>query len=151
MTILAFPPRDAPRGQCRLRHSAAWAGRGGERGGNAIGQATPPRGLDLRREGAYDGLPARSPRMSEETIDDLPEIREELQKHWQKAGLDLVRRGFRPEAVFETMLTVGLAGFVEVHGKDAVAERLVMMAQRLSEQIREERQATAEAARATKN
>jgi hypothetical protein len=89
--------------------------------------------------------------MSEAVIDDLPEIREQLQKHWQKAGLDLVGRGFRPEAVFETMLAVGLAGFVEVHGKDTVAERLVLMAQRLSDQVREERQATAEAARATKN
>jgi hypothetical protein len=89
--------------------------------------------------------------MSEAVIDDLPEIREQLQKHWQKAGLDLVGRGFRPEAVFETMFAVGLAGFVEVHGKDAVAERLVLMAQRLSDQVREERQATAEAARATKN
>jgi hypothetical protein len=84
-------------------------------------------------------------------IEDLPEIRDQLQKHWQKAGVDLVQRGFRPEAVFETMLTVGLAGFVEVHGKDAVAERLMLMAQRLSAQVREERQATAEAARATKN
>jgi hypothetical protein len=84
-------------------------------------------------------------------IDDLPEIREQLQQHWQKAGVDLVQRGFRPEAVFETMLTVGLAGWVEVHGKDAVAERLVLMAQRLSDQVREERQARVEAARATKN
>jgi hypothetical protein len=84
-------------------------------------------------------------------IEDLPEIREQLQKHWQKNGLDLVGRGFRPEAVFETMLTVGLAGFIEVHGKEAVAERLVLMAHRLSDQAREEAQATAEAARATKN
>jgi hypothetical protein len=84
-------------------------------------------------------------------IEDLPEIREQLQQHWQKAGVDLVKRGFRPEAVFETMLTVGLAGFVEVHGKESVAERLVHMAQRLSSQVREEAQAAAEAATATKN
>jgi hypothetical protein len=98
-------------------------------------------------EGSYDGA-APEPL---EMIDDLPEIREQLQQHWQKAGVDLVQRGFRPEAVFETMLTVGLAGWVEVHGKDAVAERLVLMAQRLSDQVREERQASVEAARATKN
>jgi hypothetical protein len=84
-------------------------------------------------------------------IDDLPEIREQLQKHWQTNGVDLVRRGFRPEAVFETMMTVGLAGFIEVHGKQSVAERLVLMAQRLSDQVREETQAAAEAEHATKN
>ncbi len=84
-------------------------------------------------------------------IDDLPEVREQLQKHWQTAGVDLVRRGFRPEAVFETMLTVGLAGWVEVHGRATVAERLMLMAQRLSEQVREEAAAIAEAAHATKN
>ena len=84
-------------------------------------------------------------------IEDLPEIREQLQKHWQTTGLDLVRRGFRPEAVFETMFTVGLAGWVEVHGRESVAERLVLMAQRMSAQLREEAQATAEAANATKN
>jgi hypothetical protein len=84
-------------------------------------------------------------------IEDRPEIREQLQKHWQSNGLDLVKRGFRPEAVFETMMTVGLAGFIEVHGKQAVAERLVLMAQHLSDQLREETQAVSEAARATKN
>jgi hypothetical protein len=90
-------------------------------------------------------------RLEPAMIEDLPEIREQLQKHWQTNGLDLVKRGFRPEAVFETMMTVGLAGFIEVHGKETVAERLVLMAQRLSEQVREEAQAVSEAARATKN
>lgn len=84
-------------------------------------------------------------------IEDLPEIREQLQKHWQSTGVDLVKRGFRPEAVFETMMTVGIAGFIEVHGKESVAERLILMAQRLSEQVREEAAAVSEAARATKN
>jgi hypothetical protein len=84
-------------------------------------------------------------------IDDLPEIREQLQKHWQTAGVDLIKRGFRPEPVFETMLTVGLAGLVEVHGKHAAAERLILWAQRLSDQVRQETEATEEAARATKN
>jgi hypothetical protein len=91
------------------------------------------------------------PRPEPVMIEDLPEIREQLQKHWQTNGLDLVKRGFRPEAVFETMMTVGLAGFIEVHGKESVAERLVLMAQRLSDQLREETQAVSEAARATKN
>jgi hypothetical protein len=84
-------------------------------------------------------------------IEDLPEIREQLHKHWQTTALDLVKRGFRPEAVFETMFTVGLAGWVEVHGKDTVAERLVLMAQRMSDQLRAEAEAAAEAAQATKN
>jgi hypothetical protein len=84
-------------------------------------------------------------------IEDLPEIREQLTKHWQKAGLDLVRHGFRPEAIFETMLTVGLAGFVELHGKESAAERLTAIAHQLSEQARSTAQATEEAKRSTKN
>jgi hypothetical protein len=84
-------------------------------------------------------------------IEDLPEIREQLQKHWQTAGVDLIKRGFGPEPIFETMLTVGLAGLVEVHGKHATAERLVLWAQRLSEQVKQEAKAVEEAARATKN
>lgn len=84
-------------------------------------------------------------------IEDLPEIREQLQKHWQSAGVDLIKRGFGSEPVFETMLTVGLAGLVEVHGKHQTAERLLLWAQRLSEQVRTETEAVAEAAAATKN
>jgi hypothetical protein len=84
-------------------------------------------------------------------IEDLPEIRAELQKHWQTVGLDLVKRGFPAEAVFETMLTVGLAGCVEVQGTQALAERLVLIAHRLSEQVKEAAQAVQEAAEATKN
>jgi hypothetical protein len=84
-------------------------------------------------------------------IDDLPEIREQLADHWQKAGVDLVKRGFRPEAVFETMLTVGLAGHVELHGKERTAEKLVAIAQQISEQAKRAAQAMDEAAKATKN
>jgi hypothetical protein len=84
-------------------------------------------------------------------IEDFPAIREQLSGHWQTIGLDLVKRGFRPEAVFETMFTVGLAGWLEVHGKEAVAERLMLMAQKLSEQHRVEAEALSEAAHATKN
>ena len=69
-------------------------------------------------------------------IEDLPEIRDQLSQHWQKAGIELVKHGFRPEAIFETMFAVGLAGFVEMHGKDASAQKLLAMAQRLSEQLR---------------
>jgi hypothetical protein len=84
-------------------------------------------------------------------IEDLPEIREQLSRHWQKAGIDLVKHGFRPEAIFETMLTVGLAGFVEMHGKEASAQRLLSLAQRLSDHVAKEAAATEEAKRATKN
>jgi hypothetical protein len=84
-------------------------------------------------------------------IEDLPEIREQLSQHWQKAGLDLVKRGFRPEAVFETMLRVGLAGYVEIHGKEDSAQLLLSIAQRLSDQVQQELKATEEARGATKN
>ncbi len=84
-------------------------------------------------------------------IEDLPEIREQLSRHWQKAGIELVKHGFRPEAIFETMFAVGLAGYVEVHGKEASAHRLLAMAQRLSDQVQQEAAATEEAKRATKN
>ncbi len=84
-------------------------------------------------------------------IEDLPEIRDELQKHWQSAAMDLVRRGFRPEAVFETALTVGLAGHVELHGKDATARKLIFVAEQLAEQVKKEAEAMEEAERSTKN
>ena len=84
-------------------------------------------------------------------IEDFPAIREQLADHWQKIGVDLVKKGFRPEAVFETMLTVGLAGHVELHGKDATAEKLIAIAQRLSDQVRTEAEAMTEASVATKN
>ena len=84
-------------------------------------------------------------------IEDLPAIREQLSGHWQAIAIDLVKRGFRAEAVFETMFTVGVAGWLEVHGKEAVAERLVLIAQKLSQQVREENEALSEAAQATKN
>jgi hypothetical protein len=84
-------------------------------------------------------------------IDDLPEIREQLTSHWQAAALDLVKRGFRPEAVFETLLTVGLAGHVEIHGKESTADKLVAVAGKLSEQVRNELAAAEEAKGSTKN
>jgi len=84
-------------------------------------------------------------------IEDIPEIRAQLNKHWQKAGIDLVKHGFRPEAIFETMFAVGLAGYVEMHGKEASAQKLLAMAQRLSDQVQKEAEAAEEAKSATKN
>jgi hypothetical protein len=84
-------------------------------------------------------------------IEDIPAIRDQLNKHWQKAGIDLVKHGFRPEAIFETMFAVGLAGYVEMHGKEASAQKLVAMAQRLSDQVQKEAEAAEEAKNATKN
>lgn len=84
-------------------------------------------------------------------IEDLPEIRNELSKHWQAASVDLIKRGFRPEAVFETMFTVGLAGYVELHGREAAAERLSLIAERFAEQAKQEADAIAEAKTAVKN
>ena len=84
-------------------------------------------------------------------IEDIPEIRDQLNKHWQKAGIDLVKHGFRPEAIFETMFAVGLAGYVEMHGTEASAQKLLAMAQRLSDQVQKEAEAAEEAKSATKN
>jgi hypothetical protein len=84
-------------------------------------------------------------------IDDIPAIREQLSNHWQKISVDLIKRGFRPEAIFETMLTVGLAGHVEIHGKDATAQKIAAVAQQLSQQVRTEAEAMREAQAATKN
>ncbi|HEY8566823.1 MAG TPA: hypothetical protein VIL65_15105 [Beijerinckiaceae bacterium] len=84
-------------------------------------------------------------------IEDLPAIRDQLSEHWQSIAIDLVKRGFRPEAVFETLLTVGLAGHVELHGKEATADKLAAIARQLSEQVRQAAEAMNEAAGATKN
>ena len=84
-------------------------------------------------------------------IEDLPAIRDQLSEHWQSIAIDLVKRGFRPEAVFETLLTVGLAGHVELHGKEATADKLAAIARQLSEQVRQAAEAMDEAAGATKN
>ena len=84
-------------------------------------------------------------------IDDLPAIREQLIKHWQTVAIDLVKRGFRPEAVFETLLTVGLAGYVELHGREAAEDKLRAIAQRLADETQTEAEALEEAKRSTKN
>jgi hypothetical protein len=71
-------------------------------------------------------------------IEDLPAIRQHLSDHWQTIALDLVKRGFAPQAVFETLTTIGLVGEVELSGKEAVAKKLIAIAERLSEQVRQE-------------
>jgi hypothetical protein len=84
-------------------------------------------------------------------IEDIPATREQLADHWEKIAVDLIKRGFPARAVFETLTTVGLAGEVEVSGKDVIAQKLVAVAERLSDQVRTEALALEEAARATKN
>ena len=78
-------------------------------------------------------------------------IREQLTDQWQKVAIDLIRGGVPPELVFESLLTVGLAGHVEIHGKDFTAGKLVAIAEQLSEQVRREKEALQEASNATKN
>ena len=84
-------------------------------------------------------------------IDDTPEIREQLSDHWQRISLELIKRGFQAQSVFESLLTVGLAGHVEVHGKEMTAMKIAAIARQLSEQVRHEAEAVAEAQAATKN
>jgi hypothetical protein len=78
-------------------------------------------------------------------------IREQLSDQWQKVAIDLIKGGISPELVFESMMTVGLAGHVEVHGKDFTASKLAAIAEQLSEQVRREKEALREASNATKN
>jgi hypothetical protein len=82
---------------------------------------------------------------------DMSDIREQLSDQWQKVAIDLIKGGVPPELVFESMMTVGLAGHVEVHGKDFTATKLVAIAEQLSEQVRREKEALQEASNATKN
>ena len=82
---------------------------------------------------------------------DIPELREQLSDQWQKVAIDLVRKGIPADMVFESLLTVGLAGHVELHGKDSTATKLVAIAEQLSDQVRREKEALQEASSATKN
>ena len=82
---------------------------------------------------------------------DTNEIRDQLSDQWQKVAIDLIRKGLPAETVFETLLTVGLAGQVELHGKHFMAGKLVAIAEQLSEQVRREKEALEEASTATKN
>jgi hypothetical protein len=78
-------------------------------------------------------------------------LRQKLSDQWQKVAIDLIKGGVPAEAVFESMLTVGLAGHVEVHGKDMTAAKIAAIAHELSEQFRQEAEAVREASAATKN
>jgi hypothetical protein len=82
---------------------------------------------------------------------DTSAIKERLLDQWQKVAVDLVKGGVPAEIVFETMLTVGLAGQVEIHGKDSAVAKLTAIAEHLSEQSRQEKAVLREAASATKN
>jgi hypothetical protein len=82
---------------------------------------------------------------------DISELREQLCDQWQKVAIDLVRKGIQADLVFGSLLTVGLAGHVELHGKDSTASKLVAIAEQLSEQVKREKEALQEASSATKN
>ena len=81
----------------------------------------------------------------------ISELREQLSDQWQKVAIDLIRKGLPADMVFESLLTVGLAGHVELHGKDMTAGKLVAIAGQLSDQVRREKEALQEASNATKN
>ena len=82
---------------------------------------------------------------------DISELKEQLSDQWQKVAIDLIRKGIPADMVFESLLTVGLAGHVELLGKDLTAGKLVAIAEQLSEQVRREKEALHEASGATKN
>jgi hypothetical protein len=82
---------------------------------------------------------------------DISELREQLSDQWQKVAIDLIRKGVPADLVFESLLTVGLAGQVELQGKHMMAGKLVAIAEQLSDQLRWEKEALEEASSATKN
>ncbi|MGO4389101.1 hypothetical protein AB4Y85_16345 [Microvirga sp. 2YAF29] len=82
---------------------------------------------------------------------DVSALRAQLSDEWQKLAIELIKKGLPAELIFETLLTVGLAGQVEVLGKDVAAGRLVAIAEQLSEQVCREKEALQEASNATKN
>jgi hypothetical protein len=82
---------------------------------------------------------------------DISELREHLSDQWQKVAIDLIRKGIPADLVFESLLTVGLAGQVELQGKHMMAGKLVAIAEQLSDQLKREKEALQEASNATKN
>ncbi|MFL4992292.1 MAG: hypothetical protein ACJ8CF_02145 [Microvirga sp.] len=82
---------------------------------------------------------------------DISELREQLSDQWQKVAIDLIRKGIPADLVFESLLTVGLAGQVELQGKHMMAGKLVAIAEQLSDQLKREKEALQEASNATKN
>jgi hypothetical protein len=83
--------------------------------------------------------------------DDTSALRIQLADQWQKLAIELIKKGFPADLIFESLLTVGLAGQVEVLGKDVAAARLAAIAEQLSEQVRQQKEALQEASNATKN
>jgi hypothetical protein len=83
--------------------------------------------------------------------DDISALRIQLADQWQKLAIELIKKGFPADLIFESLLTVGLAGQVEVLGKDVAAARLAAIAEQLSEQVRQQKEALQEASNATKN
>jgi hypothetical protein len=82
---------------------------------------------------------------------DISELREQLSDQWQKVAIDLIRKGIPADLVFESLLTVGLAGQVELQGKHMMAGKLAAIAEQLSDQLKREKEALQEASNATKN
>jgi hypothetical protein len=82
---------------------------------------------------------------------DISELREQLSDQWQKVAIDLIRKGIPADLVFESLLTVGLAGQVELQGKHMMAGKLMAIAEQLSDQLKREKEALQEASNATKN
>jgi hypothetical protein len=83
--------------------------------------------------------------------DDNSALRIQLADQWQKLAIELIKKGLPADIIFESLLTVGLAGQVEVLGKDVAAARLAAIADQLSEQVRQQKEALQEASNATKN
>ena len=83
--------------------------------------------------------------------DDTSALRLQLADQWQKLAIELIKKGLPADIIFESLLTVGLAGQVEVLGKDVAAPRLAAIADQLSEQVRQHKEALPEAPNATKN
>jgi hypothetical protein len=82
---------------------------------------------------------------------DISELREQLSDQWQKVAIDLIRKGIPADLVFESLLTVGLAGQVELQGMHMMAGKLMAIAEQLSDQLKREKEALQEASNATKN
>jgi len=83
--------------------------------------------------------------------DDSSTLRLQLADQWQKLAIELIKKGLPAETIFESLLTVGLAGQVEVLGKEVAAARLASIAEQLSDQVRQQKEALKEASNATKN
>ncbi|KLK93127.1 hypothetical protein AA309_11285 [Microvirga vignae] len=83
--------------------------------------------------------------------DDNATLRIQLADQWQKLAIELIKKGLPADIIFESLLTVGLAGQVEVLGKEVAAARLAAIAEQLSEQVRQQKEALKEASNATKN